>query len=271
MKLSTLLEAPLSDYQTFNVERLKKKQAREVFPTQSFKIALEKKLSGVNVKLYVYVAPIDKERHRAYDDRTDTKKADGSHLNPDYYFEVDKRDLDDLYPQEIVDKVKTGDDAITVILIDQASFKPTVWGLVHDIVHALTMSDREATSLHDEVDKLLNAELKASLHNKLINPKFENVDAAYLKPCTGTMRSASDEVKKVKRGRAFDVREEEFVTELFTQWLTTGKVKLTAEHVAAAEHRAELQDNLDSLVPKVEAIFKKLLDRAKGRIFLTSG
>lgn len=153
---------------------------------------------------------------------------------------------------------------------------PSAWGITHDLVHTMTLSSRYANKLLDAVENKLSL-LQDRAHGDIaymIDKRPPNEpelwkDLAIVRNwgaflnAIGTMGSA--------RAGYFSKRPEEFTTEFMTQWMFSGKVEFTTEWAHTEEVAELLIDDLSKIANYADQVFWKILDNARGKIFVGQG
>lgn len=247
MKYFEINEAPLDDYIIMPHERgydiNMKKGTIKKYKDPEIKKILRRKLEKINFDILIYIIPFE-------------NKIPGKFY--DYYYEMDRKKIIDIFGENIEKKIKTLDQGLTIIFgpmppndFDNSNFTISSWGIIHDLIHGITIGNYDSDKLLSSVDTLIS---------NIINPhdlEFSDI---------GTMKSASD--------GSLEERPEEFTTELFTQWVYTGKItfKVPSSKVHGGKRKAQkILNELNNIIPKIEDIFNKILNMSKGKIFYTSG
>jgi len=252
-------EVPIDDFSVHGVNKETPKLRQMKKPAVSR--ILHKAFANVNYNINVYALPKEMTKELQYR-ATNTQVMQAA--NSSYYFQINPSDIKDVLPTRVANKIKFDPKGTTIIFQvteGEVSFQLTPWSVIHDIIHGLTLTTKSADRLLQSVDNLFTAILKNT-------PELKNflIPSDYFLPFITTMKSATS-------GDLKD-RPEEASTELFTQWLFTGKITLTTDRLAK-EYKLDdaitnkLQMQLDKAMPQCVKIFKEILKEARGLVIVT--
>lgn len=261
MKIHEILnEVPIEDYSVYGSGKDTPKLRQMKKPAVSR--ILHKSFANVNYNINVYALPknMTKELHS----RTSKAQRKQS-ANPEYYFQIDPSEIKDVLPARVANKIKFDPKGTTIIFQvneEKSSFQLSPWSVIHDIIHGLTLTTKSAARLLDSIDKVFSDIIKQlPTKPEILKYRSEQFLANVL-----TMKSATS-------GDLKD-RPEEASTELFTQWLFTGKITLAADRLAKEYDFDEatikiIQKLLNRAIPKCIKLFKEILKEARGLVIVT--
>lgn len=263
MKINEVIsEAPLQDYEyiptKYSKKSFKQSYIDEITSTPYVE-ELRKRLQKIGSDIHAYIVP--------YKELPMNLKKASKSVGYFYYVETDRRELVKLLGKKIAAQIKTGPKDVTVILRGRFSDQPefdedspstgTVWGFLHDFVHALTLTSTEQwVRITSDVDKILS---KIDPRRKLVRIKDDY--SKFL-----TMKSA----------REGYLRGGERGTETMVQWIYTGRVKLDPTKLLAEHpdidpaYKQEVLRNAKEAEQQLGKMYQSFITEAEGKIFFMS-
>lgn len=255
MKLKHLVEAPLADYKHLGDTSITPK---ELTNNQTIN-KLKKWFNNIGYDIYAYTIKSEK-KEQGIPSLLD-KISDAKYGEIEYYKKIPYNVLKKILGDE-VNKIKTNNNAITIIFVydeNNLEFNITPWGMVHDFVHSLEMGGSYGKTLIKPILNDLDKELtKLAKKHKV----YDDDDFNYFEFLDnfGTTKAA--------RTGQFRERPEEFLTDVFTQWIVTGDVKFNTPKFI--ENKEEFEQDKERFKQLCIKAFRTTVDEATGGIYLTT-
>jgi len=256
------LPGPSKKLQHSNIKNIPKDLQTVV--SQPFQKALKKKMQDIPYPIYIYqmaiaIAADSYDRHLL--------KLQHQSVNPEFYHMIDKKALIELYGRDIANKIKLDPAGVTLVYNYQTAFPSTVWGFMHDFVHAITLSNIKTTEELEKVDTIIE--------NIVIHAQKSFPDSPILRKEIGRhgIERVAYSMLTMKSARTgfLSNRPEEGSTELMTQWLFSKKIEFDWSKISNSEKMDEVFSELvNKAIPKIDAIFWRILMSAKGKSYFTS-
>jgi len=261
MKLKDLIESPITDYKELDHNKSSQeynKMTKDMRKgVKEFDKAL-KKIDSLHHGINLYVLKTSMVYDDTFNILWDRTTEAGS--NYAFYIVSNNNRLRSVFGEDIASSIKSSDNTITVIFVlsndsnVDAGFKFTSWKFVHDFVHAIATSNKDAEDHLNSIEFLLD-DLVSSIREER---GFERYSKTNLIEDIFTMGSA-------KNG-ALRERPQESVVELFTQYVYNGNIKFAVPRVLANRH--DIVQQIEDVRVQIKSILDYILDGVQGKICL---
>jgi len=256
MKVKQLFEAPLGDYKYIGKEKGKWITPKAELTSDEFKGRVSHVFAGVKLRVNIYLLGDSRGTPSLNPKHNHFKNS----VNPNFYRQTTKPQLRKAYG--LTDEVSVDNKSIAIVFTSNDEFPLSPWAIAHDTVHAITVTMPSSNAKLDEIERQLTIMIGKYVEPLGVAPR--DVLKSLWK--LGTMKSSEGDTHQ-------DIGE--FTTELMTQWLVSKKVTLDVDRLAKSfdmprSHAEYMEEELEEYVETMEKAFAEIVDRAKGKIFITS-